>query len=117
MGPTPAMEDHTIKLTLVAESAEFGWFTAGPAPKGSCITLSLAAHHEESGLPATLPRAECEAWMRALFGNTWMPYVYICECSTGSRVVSYRVHLDALQKPVAKPVEVLAEGCRPLGNS
>ncbi|MFI2565501.1 hypothetical protein [Paenarthrobacter sp. NPDC018779] len=114
MGPTPSMEDHTVKLTLVAESAELGWFTIGPAPAGTCITLSLVAHHEESGLPARLSANECEAWMRALFGNSWMPHVYSCDCATGPasmNVVSYRVYLDGLQRPSPKPLEVLAEGC------
>ncbi|HKU34098.1 MAG TPA: hypothetical protein VJP90_00975 [Paenarthrobacter sp.] len=114
-GPTAAMEDRTVKLTMVAETAEFGWFTLGRAPAGTCLTLSLVAHHEETGLSASLPRAECEAWMRALLGNSWMPHVYSCECAAGANVVSYRVYLDAQQRPIPKPIEVMAEGCHTLG--
>ncbi|MFF1832096.1 hypothetical protein [Paenarthrobacter sp. NPDC058040] len=117
-GPTAAMEDRTVKLTMVAETAEFGWFTLGRAPAGTCLTLSVVAHHEESGLPAKLSTAECEAWTRALFGNSWMQHVYNCECDagpTGANVVSYRVYLDAQQRPGPKPVEVMAEGCQPAG--
>lgn len=117
MGPVPSLEDATIKLTLVAEVVELGWFTLGSAPTGTCVTLSLAAHHEETGLHADLSTEECEAWLRALVGNGWMRFVYRCECSAGpasAKVVSYRLYLDSFQRPVSKPAEVLAEGCRPL---
>lgn len=113
-GPTQAMEDLTIKLTMTAESAEFGWFTMGPAPSGTCLTLSIVAHHEESGLPARISPTECESWMRALIGNSWMPFLYRCECATapvGANVVSYRVYLDSGHRPIPKPMEVMAEGC------
>lgn len=113
------MEDPTVKLTIVAESAEFGWFTTGPAPSGTCITVSLAAHHEENGLPAKLSALECEAWLRAFMGNSWMPHVYSCECATGAMsadVASYRVYLDELERPAAKPAEVVASGCHRLSS-
>jgi hypothetical protein len=111
------MKDATVKLTMVAEIVELGWFALGPAPSGTCATLSLAAHHEETGLQADIPADECEAWLRALVGNAWMPYVYRCECSTGpasASVESYRLYIDSSQRPTGKPAEVLAEGCRPL---
>ena len=117
LGPVPSMEDATIKLTLVAEAVELGWFAPGPAPSGTCVTLSLAAHHEETGLHAEIPADECEAWVRALVGHAWMRFVYRCECSAGpasASVDSYRLYLDSFHRPAGKPVEVPAEGCRPL---
>lgn len=117
LGPVADTEDSTVKITLVAELAELGWFTAGPAPAGTCVTVSLAAHHEASGLPAKLLPLECEAWLKAFVGDSWMPHVYKCDCSAGplsAHVMSYRVYLDDCQRPAAKPAEVRAEGCRPL---
>lgn len=117
MSPTSSIEDENINVTIVVETVEWGWFAAGPAPAGTCVTVSVAAHRKDSGIQATLSLTECDSWLRALLPGPWMTHVYRCCCSTGSTsagVVSYRLFLDALHKPTPKPAEVLAEGCQPL---
>ncbi|SDX31029.1 hypothetical protein SAMN04487912_11024 [Arthrobacter sp. cf158] len=120
LGPLPSFDDENVSLTIVAETVELGWFAVGPAPEGTCLTVSMAAHRKDTGHPAALPLAECDAWMQALLGGPWMAHAYRCECATGAaseRVVSYRLFLDQNHKPVAKPQEVLAEACHPLQAS
>lgn len=117
MGPASSFENENINVTIVVETVEWGWFAAGPAPAGTCVTVSIAAHSRDSGIQASLSLTECDSWLRALLPGPWMTHVYRCCCSTGSvnaGVVSYRLFLDELHKPTTKPSEVLAEGCRPL---
>lgn len=117
MSPTPSFEDETVNVTIVVETVEWGWFATGPAPAGTCVTVSIAAHRRDSGIQAPLSLTECDSWLRALLPGPWMTHVYRCCCSSGSAsagVVSYRLFLDALHKPAPKPPEVLAEGCQPL---
>jgi hypothetical protein len=117
MGPASSLEDESINVTIVVETVEWGWFAPGPAPAGTCVTVSIAAHRRDSGIQASLSLTECDSWLRALLPDPWMAHVYRCCCSTGSvnaGVVSYRLFLDELHKPAPKPAEVLAEGCQPL---
>lgn len=116
-GPMPSAGDANINLTIVAETVEMGWFAAGPAPAGTCVTVSFAAHRKDAGYRTPLSLAECDAWMQALLDSSWMSQAYRCRCATGPAgegVVSYRVFLDAAHKPVPKPAEVAAEACQPL---
>ena len=117
MSPTSSFEDENINVTIVVETVEWGWFAPGPAPAGTCVTVSIAAHRKDSGIQAPPSLTECDSWLRALLPGPWMTHVYRCCCSTGSAragVISYRLFLDALHKPTPKPAEVLAEGCQPL---
>lgn len=117
LGTLPSFENANVHLTIVAETVELGWFAVGPAPAGTCLTVSIAAHRKESGIQTSLSLAESDAWLKALFGSSWMPHAYRCGCSTGAAsesVVSYRLFLDSGHRAIPKPIEVLADACRPL---
>lgn len=115
LGPMPSFEDVNANLTIVAETVELAWFAVGPAPAGTCLTVSIAAHQKNTGIQTPPSLTECDAWMRALLGDPWMAQTYRCRCSSGAAsesVVSYRLFLDGMHKPAAKPDEVMADGCQ-----
>ncbi|MFJ5955912.1 hypothetical protein ACIQC5_08125 [Paenarthrobacter sp. NPDC092416] len=121
LGPVQSLEDGNANLTIVADVEGLAWFTADSGLLGSCITVSIAGHRRNTGTRAPLPLDECDAWVRAILGGSWIPHVYRAG-NTGAGegktdIASYRLFLDERRNPTAKPSAVNDQGLRRLGES
>lgn len=121
MNTVHSVEDASANLTIVADVQGLAWLTADKGLQGSCIALSIAAHRRNTGTRVSLPLAECDAWVEAILGRSWMPQVYRAGTSVQADgkldIASYRVFLDERSNPVAKPKSVVDDTLRCLDLS
>ncbi|MET3903070.1 hypothetical protein [Paenarthrobacter sp. 4246] len=121
MGPVQSVEDGSANLTIVADVEGLAWFTADKGLLGSCITVSIAGHRRNTGTRVHLPLAECDAWIEAILGGSWITHVYRAgkrvESDGRMDIASYRLFLDERRNPVAKPQAVADTTLRRLEES
>lgn len=121
MGPVQSVEDSNANLTIVADVEGLAWFTADKGLLGSCITVSIAGHRRNTGTRVHLPLAECDAWIEAILGGTWITHVYRAgnkvEPDGRLDIASYRLFLDERRNPVSKPQAVADSSLRRLEES
>ncbi|MGP0222520.1 MULTISPECIES: hypothetical protein [unclassified Paenarthrobacter] len=118
MGPVQSVEDGNANLTIVGDVEGLAWFTADKGLLGSCITVSIAGHRRSTGSRVQLSLAECDAWIEAILGGSWLNQVY----RSGTSVVrdgrldvaSYRLFMDERSNPMAKPKTVVDDTLRRL---
>ena len=121
MNPVHSVEDASANLTIVADVQGLAWLTADKGLQGSCITLSIAGHRRTTGTRVPLPLGECDAWVEAILGRSWLPQVY--RAGTPAQpdgkldIASYRLFLDERNNPVAKPKSVVDDTLRYLDLS
>jgi hypothetical protein len=103
MGPVQSVEDGNANLTIVADVEGLAWFTADKGLLGSCITVSIAGHRRNTGTRVHLPLAECDAWIEAILGGSWITHVYRAgnkvEPDGRLDIASYRLFLDERRNP------------------
>lgn len=116
MQPVQSVGDDSANLTIVADVEGLAWFTADKGLLGSCITVSIAGHRRTTGTRVPLPLAECDAWIEAILGGSWITHVYRAgtpiEGDGRLDVASYRLFLDERRNPVAKPKAVADDTLR-----
>ncbi|WP_314324897.1 hypothetical protein [Paenarthrobacter ilicis] len=121
MRPVQSVEDVNANLTIVADVEGLAWFTADKGLLGSCITVSMAGHRRSTGTRIHLPLAECDAWVEAILGKSWMPHVYRAgnPGEPGDRldVASYRLFLDERRNPILKPQSITDSTLRRMEES
>ncbi|SEJ61407.1 hypothetical protein SAMN04487917_10835 [Arthrobacter sp. yr096] len=121
MGPVQSVEDGNANLTIVADVEGLAWFTADKGLLGSCITVSIAGHRRNTGTRVHLPLAECDAWIEAILGGSWITHVYRAgnKVAADGRldIASYRLFLDERRNPVSKPQAVADSTLRSLAES
>ena len=121
MGPVQSVEDGNANLTIVADVEGLAWFTADKGLLGSCITISIAGHRRNTGTRVHLPLVECDAWIEAILGGSWIANVYRMgnKAKPDGRldIASYRLFLDEHRNPVPKPQAVVDMTLRSLDES
>ncbi|MGO4433861.1 hypothetical protein AB4Y88_11345 [Paenarthrobacter sp. RAF9] len=121
MSPVQSVEDGNANLTIVADVEGLARFTADKGLKGSCITVSIAGHRRNTGSRVHLPLAECDAWIEAILGGSWITHVYRAgykaEPDGRLDIASYRLFLDERRNPVSKPQAVADTTLRRLEES
>ncbi|MFP3579535.1 hypothetical protein [Arthrobacter sp. fls2-241-R2A-200] len=121
MAPVQSVGDGNANLTIVADVEGLAWFTADKGLLGSCITVSIAGHRRNTGTRVHLPLAECDAWIEAILGGSWITHVYRAgkkvESDGKLDIASYRVFLDERRHPVSKPSAVADSSLRRLEES